>query len=246
MTPRILAAAAVMLFCLAPVVSLGQSVVKVSYSDEWYDPNGTIGKSTTGDIHIAGNGRQRHDWILETGEVVSEITLPDIDQRIMINHTARTALRGRASDSLPMPGLESQPRSMLPAPNPGVLQRLGDTIRAAAAALIPGQSTEVDGFLVLQPESLGTRYRWGFPLEGERINQPRRQNSPAQQVERWVYVSEDRMVRVEVEQIVTAMPDDGGAPWLMRAKRPTDIRYVPDHGDLFTAPTDVQTSDWSR
>ncbi len=171
--------------------------------------------------------------------------MPDANQRITINRTARTAIQGRATDSLPIPGLESQPRSLLPAPDRGLLRRLRDTLSAAIALLIPGESTAVNGIVVIQPEPLGIETRWGVSLEGERLNVPPRNGQPAQRVERWLYVSEDRAVNVEVEEIVTMMPEDGPA-WLARAKRATDIRYVPDDRGLFTVPADVRAIDWSR
>ena len=246
-------AAVVLLLCMA-TVSHGQTVLQVSYVDVWYEPDGAEAQTTTGDFYIAADGRQRHDWNLPTGELVSEITLPD-HQRITFNRTARTALRGSAADSLPIPTLESQPRSLLPTPDRGRLRRLPpdrgrlrrlhDALSAGIAALLPGESTETNGILVLQPERLGIQTRWGVPLEGQRLNLPPRGGRPAQEVTRWLYVSEDRTVRIEVEESVTMMPEDG-APWLAREKRATDIRHVPDTGDLFTVPADARTMKWSR
>ncbi len=64
MAVRTILAAVVILLCTVPAESLGQTVVHVSYTDEWFQPNGAIGQSTIGDIYIAGDGRQRHDWTL--------------------------------------------------------------------------------------------------------------------------------------------------------------------------------------
>lgn len=236
--------AVVVMLCVVPA-ALGQTAVKVSYDKEWYGPDGAVTMSESGDVYIANDGRLRHDRTMDTGERVSEITFPSMYEKVAVNHTTGTAIHGRTDTVFPIPSLENQPTDRLARPVPrGLLNRAKAAI-AGALGLAPGASIDVDGIIVIRSESLGVEQRWGMPLEGRRINRPKQGAIPAQQIDQWVYVSPDRTVEVEVERIVTIFPEDGVSR-LVTAKRASDIRYVPDRGDLFTVPSGIRSFDWTR
>lgn len=243
--------AAIILIAAHAVSASGQTVLQFSYEHAWYGETGETVGTRSGERWLADDGRERQDWLLETGERVSEITLPGSNQSFAINHATQTAVRGRARSFVPIPDLARQPAGRHSACPPGRLQSLLETVglavRLAAAYVVSGTDRGVltGRGAAVESASLGIEQRWGAPLHGERIDVPAQGRRPAMRHEQWEYrpPASRAIAPVLVESTTTVMED--GEERVIETLRPTTIQRAPDD-DVFAVPDGFGLLDLDR
>lgn len=226
--------ATVFALAAAPAQAQDVPVVHVSYQMNTFTYDGTAAHVIRGDHFFADDGRHRHDRVFE-GEHLSEIWLPERNERIALNATVGLGARGPAMMRFGIPGVIRALPGQQSVPQ-----------RPPQAAVAASSGPEHLSATVPLVESLGTRAHGPLVLHGNRVTMPATDRAPERVYESWRYAPDDRWgtQEVEIESTLTAMTASG--PVVLMSKQANNVGRAMLAAGRFEAPPVGPATGWQR
>ena len=219
------------LACVALIASCGTaaaaqevvSVIHVLYQIDRFDYDGDPTETLTGEYYFADDGRHRHDRVVEDYQV-SEIWIPEREERIALNNTLGLAARGPDDMAFAIPGILRPIRGQ-------------QSVRGLARG---PDFRPPSGARVIRGEMLDQRRHGPLVLEGLHFTMPPRGRNPEMSYEAWFYTSVDNDRKL-IEKVITAATDNG--PVDIERMGATSIRRTTVDTSMFAVPDVVTTVD---
>jgi hypothetical protein len=180
----VVAAAAFLL--LSPPTYAQVSVIQADYEEVITDLEGRARFTEIGRHTFDESGQHRHDWTTRYGESVSEIVLPERNERLTINHETRTIAVGTSNEWFSVPDLV-QPRVTAADLVAGANRATSCFFRLVVAELTPGVQTRIGGGRALP---IGVREHGPVTLQGHRVASPGSICRQPSTTERWTYAAD--------------------------------------------------------
>ena len=248
----LVAAAAFLL--VSPAAYAQVSVIQADYEQVITGNEGRVRYTEIGRHTFDEMGRHRRDWTTLHGESVSEIVLPERNERLTINHETRTIAVGPSNYPFGVPDLV-QPRPTAADLVAAAIQATTCFFRLIVAELTPGVQTRLGGGRVLP---IGVREHGPVTLQGRRSASPASICRQPSTTEQWTYTADpeirtggrrsprDRnrsrsaMSREITLESTTTVEIDGRSQ-VIADKRLTAIARTTVGPDVFSAPTGYAT-----
>ena len=250
----VLTAAAFLL--LNPQAYAQVSVIEADYEEVITGHEGRVRYTEIGRHTFDEMGRHRRDWTTRYGESVSEIVLPERNERLTVNHETRSIAVGPSNTWFPVPD-RVQPRVTAADLVAGAIRATSCFFRLVVAELTPGVQTRLDGGRALP---IGVREHGPVTLQGHRVGSNGGLCGQPSTTERWTYAADpgirtggrrsprDRsrsrsaMSReITLERRTTVEVD--GRSQVVAEKRLTAITRTTTGPDVFAAPAGYATRD---
>ena len=232
----VMAAAAFLLLSSSTYAQL--SVIRADYEEVITSRDGRVGFTEIGTHTFDERGRRRRDWTTRHGESVSEIVLPERNERLTINHETRTIAVGTSNEWFRVPDL-AQPRVTAADLVAGAIRATACFFRLVVAELTPGVQTRLGGGRALP---IGDREHGPVTLQGHRIASPGSICRQPSTTESWTYAA-DQAIRnrgparprgITLESTTTVEVD--GRSQVIADKRLTAITRTTVGPGVFSAP----------
>ena len=237
----VVAAAAFLL--LSPPAYAQVSVIQADYEKVITDIEGRVRYTEIGRHTFDERGRHRRDWTTLYGESVSEIVLPERNERLTINHETRTIAVGPSNESFGVPDLV-QPRVTAADLVAVAIQATSCFFRLIVAELTPGVQIRLPGGRALP---IGVREHGPVTLQGRRLANAGSICRQPSTFERWTYAA-DPAVRTggsatsrEITLESTTTVEVDGRSQVIADKRLTAITRTAVGPDVFSAPAGYAT-----
>lgn len=230
------------------------SVIQADYEEAITSRDGRVRFTEIGSHTFDETGRHRRDWTTLSGESVSEIVLPERNQRLTINHETRSIAVGSTNHWFPVPDLV-QPRVTAADLVAGAIRATSCFFRLVVAELTPGVQTRLGGGRALP---IGVREHGPVTLQGHRVAFTGGLCGQPSTTERWTYASDPgigtggrRSLRdrsrsrsamfpeITLESTTTVEID--GRAQVIADKRLTAITRTTTDPDVFAAPAGYAT-----
>ena len=247
-----IAAAAFLL--LSPPAYAQVSVIHADYEEVITSVDGRVRYTEIGRHTVDEMGRHRRDWTTRYGESVSEIVLPERNERLTINHETRTIAVGPSSNWFPVPDLV-QPRVTAADLVAGAIRATSCFFRLVVAELTPGVQIRLQGGRALP---IGVREHGPVTLQGRRLASPGSICRQPSTFERWIYAADSEIRaggrrsprdrsrsrsatsrEITLESTTTVEVD--GRSQVIADKRLTAITRTTVDPDVFSAPAGYAT-----
>lgn len=180
----VMAAAAFLLLSSSTYAQV--SVIQADYEEVITSRDGRVDFTEIGTHTFDERGRHRRDWTTRYGESVSEIVLPERNERLTINHETRTIVVGPSKHWFPVPDLV-QPRVTAADLVAGAIQATSCFFRLVVAELTPGVQTRLGGGRALP---IGVREHGPVTLQGHRLASPGSICRQPSTTESWTYAAD--------------------------------------------------------
>lgn len=232
----VMAAAAFLLLSLPAHAQV--SVIQADYEEVITDLEGRARFTEIGRHTFDELGRHRRDWTTLYGESVSEIVLPERNERLAINHETRTIAVGPSNTWFAVPDLV-QPRVTAADLVAGAIRATSCFFRLVVAELTPGVQIGLGGGRALP---IGVREHGPVTLQGHRFANAGSICRQPSTFERWTYAADpERRNRgsatfreITLESTTTVEID--GRSQVIADKRLTAITRTTVGPDVFSAP----------
>jgi len=247
--------AAATFLLLSPPAYAQVSVVQADYEEVITGREGRVRYAEIGRHTFDEMGRHRRDWTTRHGESVSEIVLPERNERLTINHETRSIAVGPSNTWFPVPDLV-QPRVTAADLVAGAIQATSCFFRLVVAELTPGVQTRLGGGRALP---IGVREHGPVTLQGHRVAFTGGLCGQPSTRERWTYAAADPGIgtggrrsprdgsrsrsamfpEITLESRTTVEVD--GRSQVIADKRLTAITRTTTGPDVFSAPAGYAT-----
>lgn len=235
--------AAVAFLLLSPPTYAQVSVIRADYAEAITGHEGRVRYTEIGRHTFDERGRHRRDWTTLYGESVSEIVLPERNERLTINHETRTIAVGPSNYYFGVPDLV-QPRLTAADLVARAIRATSCFFRLVVAELTPGVQFRLGGGRELP---IGVREHGPVTLQGHRLASPGSICRQPSTTESWTYAA-DQAIRnrgsarpreITLESTTTVEID--GRSQVIADKRLTAITRTTVDPDVFSAPAGYAT-----
>ena len=232
----VMAAAAFLLLSLPAHAQV--SVIQADYEEVITDLEGRARFTEIGRHTFDELGRHRRDWTTLYGESVSEIVLPERNERLAINHETRTIAVGPSNTWFAVPDLV-QPRVTAADLVAGAIRAASCFFRLVVAELTPGVQIRLGGGRALP---IGVREHGPVTLQGRRLANAGSICRQPSTFERWTYAADPEtrnrgsaMSREITLESTTTVEIDGRSQ-VIADKRLTAVTRTTVGPDVFSPP----------
>ena len=231
------------------------SVIQADYEEFITSRDGRVRFTEIGTHTFDERGRHRRDWTTRYGESVSEIVLPERNERLTINHQTRTIAVGPSNNrTFGVPDLV-QPRVTAADLLAGAIWATSCFFRLVVAELTPGVQTRLGGGRALP---IGVREHGPVTLHGHRVASAGSICRQPSTTERWTYAADPGIrtggrrsprgrsrsrsampLEISLEHTTTVEID--GRAQVVADKRLTAVTRTTAGPDVFSAPAGYAT-----